>query len=72
MIQLASVKRGNSGTVAALKTKDEMILHKLMAMGISPGMPILLEQRFPSYIIKVGRTRAALDQEMAKVIYLHP
>lgn len=71
MIALSSVKRGNVGKVAALKTADEVTLHKLMVMGISPGMPITLEQRFPSYIIKVGRTRTAVDKEMAQIIYLH-
>lgn len=71
MIALASVKCGNSGTVAALKTEDEAMIRKLMAMGVSPGISITLEQRFPSYIIKVGRTRAALDRETAHMIYLH-
>ena len=59
MIALSSVKSGEGGTVAALKTEDETLLRKLMAMGVSPGISITLEQRFPSYIIKVGRTRAA-------------
>lgn len=71
MIPLSSVKRGNGGTIAALKTEDEVMLRKLMAMGIMPGISIILEQRFPSYVIKVGRTRAALDQETAQTIYLN-
>ena len=70
MITLSSVKRGNGGTVAALQTEDEAILRKLMAMGVSPGISITLEQRFPSYIIKVGRTCVALDRETAQTIYL--
>lgn len=71
MIALSSVKNGKTGTVAILNTKDEALLRKLMAMGVSPGISLTLEQRFPSYIIKMGRTRAALDQETAQVIYLH-
>lgn len=70
MIALASVKNGDSGTVAALKTNDESTIRKLMAMGVIPGMPIVLEQRFPSYIIKVGKTRAAIDHEIAQTIYI--
>jgi ferrous iron transport protein A len=70
MIALSAVKQGDSGTVAALKTQDEMIIRKLMAMGVIPGISITLEQRFPSYIIKVGRSRAALDRETAQTIYL--
>lgn len=70
MIALASVKNGERGTVAALKTEDEAIIRKLMAMGVTPGISIILEQRFPSYIIKVGRTRAALDRETAQSIFV--
>jgi ferrous iron transport protein A len=71
MIALSCVKSGEGGTVAALKTEDETLLRKLMAMGVSPGISITLEQRFPSYIIKVGRTRASLDREIAQTIYLN-
>jgi ferrous iron transport protein A len=71
MIQLSSVKQGKGGTVAALKTEDEAIVRRLMAMGVSPGIFLTLEQRFPSYIIKVGRTRAAVDQETARIIFLN-
>ena len=70
MVALSVVNSGDSGTVAALKTQDEAIVRKLMALGISPGIGITLEQKFPSYIIKVGRTRAALDRETAASIYL--
>lgn len=71
MIALSSIKLGNVGKVAALKTEDEVIIRKLMAMGIYPGISITLEQRFPSYIIKVGRTRAAVDRETARIIFLN-
>lgn len=70
MVTLSSVNSGKTGMVAVLKTEDESVIRKLMALGISPGIPITLEQRFPSYIIKVGRTRAALDRETAETIYL--
>ncbi|WP_017720990.1 FeoA family protein [Kamptonema formosum] len=70
MIALSAVKTGESGTVADLRTKDEAIIRKLMAMGVIPGIPITLEQQFPSYIIKVGRTRAAIDREIAQSIYV--
>ncbi|HBL13242.1 MAG TPA: ferrous iron transport protein A, partial [Cyanobacteria bacterium UBA11162] len=60
MVELSDVTIGTAGTVAALKTEDETMLRRLTAMGVSPGISITLEQQFPSYIIKVGRTRAAL------------
>ncbi|HAX85150.1 MAG TPA: ferrous iron transport protein A [Cyanobacteria bacterium UBA11370] len=72
MVELSDVTIGTAGTVAALKTEDETMLRRLTAMGVSPGISITLEQQFPSYIIKVGRTRAALDRETAKTIYITP
>lgn len=69
---LTALQPGTTATVAALATQDDRIIKKLSAMGIYPGVAIALEQRFPSYIVKVGRTRAAFDQRIARCIYLYP
>ena len=39
-----------------------------MAMGINPGVKITLEQNFPSFIVKFGLTRLAIDRETANSI----
>ncbi|MBD2253862.1 FeoA family protein [Nostoc parmelioides] len=70
MNALSTVKIGQPQTVVCLRTQDDAILQKLMAFGILPGSNLVLEQRFPSYIIMVGRTRTALDQETAQSIYV--
>ncbi len=70
MMALSSVKAGKKCTISCLKTNDSHLIHKLMALGIMPGINIELEQKFPSYIIKIGRTRATLDQETATRIYI--
>jgi ferrous iron transport protein A len=70
MMSLSSVKTGKKGIVSGLRTIDPSLINKLMAMGIMPGIEIQLEQKFPSYIIKIGRTRATLDQETAGQIYI--
>ncbi|CAD5923461.1 FeoA family protein [Planktothrix tepida] len=70
MMTLSTAKIGRKGTILYLKTEDEALTHKLMALGIMPGIDIQLEQKFPSYIIKIGRTRATLDQETAQRIYI--
>lgn len=70
MISLSSVKTGEKGTVSGLRTIDPSLINKLMALGIMPGIEIQLEQKFPSYIIKIGRTRATIDQETARQIYI--
>ena len=70
MNALPQVKIGQVQTVAKLHTNEIMIRRKLMAMGITPGSSLIVEQKFPSYIVKVGHTRAALDQEIATSIFV--
>ena len=71
MNALSKVKIGQVQTVAKLRTNEITIRRKLMAMGITPGNDLIVEQRFPSYIVKVGHTRAALDREIAASIFVH-
>ncbi len=71
MNSLSKVQIGQVQTVAQLRTREMTIRRKLMAMGITPGSSLILEQRFPSYIVKVGYTRTALDQEIAASIFVH-
>ncbi len=56
------------GVITAIRNKDDNIIKKLLAMGVHKGMEITLEQSFPSFVIRVGRTRVALDQEIASSI----
>lgn len=67
---LELLKIGERGIVNFCKSKDETILKKLIAMGVTPGTYITLEQRFPSLVIKAGQTRLTLDQEIARAIYV--
>ncbi len=56
------------GTIAAIRNNDDKIVKKLLAMGVHTGMHITLEQRFPSFVIRVGRTRIAIDKNIASSI----
>ena len=67
---LELLNSGERGIVTKFKSKDATIINKLIAMGIIPGVFITLEQRFPSFVIKAGQTRLALDKEIARAIYV--
>ena len=56
------------GVITDIINKDEKIVRKLLAMGVHKGMQITLEQRFPSFIITVGRTKIAIDKNIASSI----
>jgi DtxR family Mn-dependent transcriptional regulator len=67
---LKDLEKNDQGTIAYLATNDEERLHKLMAMGALPGLPLVMIQRFPSYVFQIGQSQFAIDQEMAEGIYV--
>ena len=69
---ISDLHAGGRGSVVRIQTNNGARLHKLTAMGLLPGMPVELMQRYPSYLIKVGQTQLAIDREMALAIYVRP
>jgi ferrous iron transport protein A len=64
------MKEKEKGVITQFRKNDENLLRKMIAIGIMPGLPITLEQKFPSYVVKVDGTRLALDRSIAKAIYV--
>lgn len=58
------------GKVAYIHTKDHKRLQKLMAMGVLPGMSIVLIQKFPSYVFQIGQSQFAVDKALAECIFV--
>lgn len=67
---IVDVDKGTKGKVAYLHTKDNKKLQKLMAMGILPGVSIQVVQKFPSYVLKIGNSQIAMDEEMARDVFI--
>lgn len=67
---IADVDKGAKGKVAYLHTKDNKKLQKLMAMGILPGVSIQVVQKFPSFVLKIGHSQVAMDEEMARDVFI--
>lgn len=65
---LTELKVGDEAVIGRINTTDDKILKKLMALGVLPGMKLVLLQKFPSYVIKVGNTRIAADDSIARSI----
>ena len=60
----------DKGEIAYLHTKDNSQMQKLMSIGMLPGMPISLLQKFPSYVLQLGQSQFAIDKELAATIYV--
>ncbi len=67
---LSQLAPGQKGRVAYVYASEPNQLQKLMAMGVLPGAPISLIQRFPSYVFQIRQTQFAVDKEIADTIYV--
>ncbi|MBI5144454.1 MAG: metal-dependent transcriptional regulator [Candidatus Omnitrophica bacterium] len=67
---LSGLAPNQRGRVAYIHTKDPKKLQKLMSMGILPGMPVSLIQKFPSYVFQIGQSQFAVDKELAEAIFV--
>jgi len=43
---------------------------RLTSLGVTPGTELILTQRHPSFVVKVGETEIAIDGEIADEIYV--
>ncbi len=69
---LSDLPAGSRGHVAYLRAHGAAQMQKLMSIGVFPGMPVALLQKFPSYIISLGHSQFAIDKELAGAIFVRP
>lgn len=70
VVPLSQMEPKHEGRIAYIHTKGRGRLQKLMAMGVTPGMPIRVIQRFPSHVFQIGQTQIAVDEEIANEIFV--
>jgi DtxR family Mn-dependent transcriptional regulator len=56
--------------ISYLHTHDNAAMQKIMAIGALPNTEIKLIQKFPSYVMKIGKSQFAIDKELASQIYV--
>ncbi len=61
---------GENAVISYIYAHDHSILHKLLAMGLSPGAEIKLHQKSPTLIIIIGNTTIALEEAVGKCIFV--
>ena len=65
---MTNLSVNQKGRIARVDTRDHKKLKKIMAMGVLPGMAVILIQKFPSYVFQVGQSQFAVDKELAECI----
>ncbi|MBI5967080.1 MAG: metal-dependent transcriptional regulator [Deltaproteobacteria bacterium] len=67
---LSDLKLGEEGRVVFIAPRSRFRLERLSALGLIPGSVVRLAQRRPSYVLEVGETALALDEEIVREIYV--
>ncbi len=70
VVALTELKAGENGEIAYLSTSDPKKMQKLMSMGVLPGNNLLLSRTYPTFIFKVGNSEFAVDDELAREIFV--
>ena len=70
VVPLTKLKSGETGRIVYVLTREHPQLHKLMSLGVVPGVLIMIHQVFPSFVIQVAETQLALEKDIANEIYV--
>lgn len=71
-MSIADLEVGQTAVVDSLERTGSTTRRRLLALGLVPGERVVLEQRFPAYVVRVGWTQVALDHDTATMIMVHP
>lgn len=61
---------GETGHVAYVALTDHSLSHQLASLGVAPGVPVRLHQRWPSFVLKCEETEIALEESIARNIFV--
>lgn len=67
---LSEIKAGKMVKVVYISTKSHASLDRLTGIGVIPGLELTIHQKFPSMILQYGETQLALDNDIAKNVFV--
>lgn len=70
VVAMTEMRPGEPGEIAYLAAGDVAKMQKLMSMGVLPGTSVSLLRTYPSYIFKVGNSEFAVDEDLAREIFV--
>ena len=66
---ITNLKIGEKIKIAYIKPESHDKLHKLLNLGIKPGVMIEIHQKKPTFIVRYDSSEIAMDPDIAKTIY---
>lgn len=68
VINLSQLPDGAQGELVSFNNPHTTRCHALAVFGLVPGSRLILQQKRPAYVIRVGETELALDPDIAREI----
>jgi DtxR family transcriptional regulator, Mn-dependent transcriptional regulator len=69
---LTRLQPGDGGSVSCLEEPWTGGAAKLAGLGVLPGVRLRLIQRYPAYVLQLGRTEIAMDEGLARQVRVRP
>ncbi len=70
LISADKLQLQESARVAYISQRNYARFQKLLSFGLSAGVPIKLQQRFPSFVLQCEETQVALEEDIARDIFV--
>ena len=70
VVPLTELKPGERGRVLFMRTRTHHSYHKLVSLGLTPGVTVELHQRKPAFCLRFEGTELALDRQVAEDIHV--
>ncbi|MBU0952620.1 MAG: FeoA domain-containing protein [Elusimicrobia bacterium] len=70
IIPLSKIKANSDVKIVYILGEKDIQLHKLMSFGLVPGNTVRVHETYPSFIIQHGETQIAIEEEIAKNIFV--
>ncbi len=70
ILALNRMEAGEEGAIAFISSTDSIVLDRLAAMGLIPGIKLTLKQKKPAVVIQFEQTVLSMDDEYAKAIFI--
>jgi Fe2+ transport system protein FeoA len=67
---LSALQAGQSGTITSVETSSTSRLERLSVLGLVSGARVTLEQKRPTFVLRVGFTELSLERELAEEIFV--
>lgn len=68
--RLADLDVNEGGRVSYLYSEEPTRIQELVAIGVLPGASVKLIRKFPAFVFALGESEFAVDEQMARAIYV--